>query len=117
MSVELFERSAGPRLFKEALTLAEAEMRLVDIGEKLGVAKRQAHIAVMYGKAMTQAGLTDPFIELSAPPANASRGVLDDKFLTNTAAPDPANDASAPDPANDASAPSSSELPPDEPNR
>jgi hypothetical protein len=35
--------------------------------------KRQANIAVQYGEEMRAAGLIDPYIELTEPPAAASR--------------------------------------------
>jgi DNA invertase Pin-like site-specific DNA recombinase len=73
MAVDLFEPSAGPKHFAEALRLSRDGLKLEEIGSRLGVAKRQAHIAVQYGRDMEAAGLTDPFIELKEPPAEASR--------------------------------------------
>jgi hypothetical protein len=40
--VDLFEPSAGPRLFAKALQLSEAKLTLEEIGREIGVAKRQA---------------------------------------------------------------------------
>lgn len=73
MTIDLFERSAGPQYFAEALTLSKASTTLEDIGKQLGIGKRKAHIAVQYGRALEAAGLTDPFIELTAEPTAASR--------------------------------------------
>jgi len=73
LRADLFKPSSGPRHFAQALALSEAKLTLVAIGEKLGTAKRQAHIAVQYGKQMREAGLIDPYVELTEPPAVASR--------------------------------------------
>lgn len=73
ISVDLFKRSAGPKHFARALALSEAKYTLEEVGRELGVAKRQAHIAAQYGRAMRAAGLTDPYMELTEPPAAASR--------------------------------------------
>jgi hypothetical protein len=73
MTVELFERSSGPEHFAQALELSRAGLTLEEIGRRLGIAKRQAHIAVQYGKDLEAAGLTDPYLELTAPPSAASR--------------------------------------------
>jgi hypothetical protein len=73
MTVDLFDRPAGPRHFAEALRLSTAGYTLLQIGQELGIAKRQAHIAVQYGKALEEAGINDPLIELTEPPSAASR--------------------------------------------
>lgn len=71
--VELFKRSAGPAFFERALEMSRANKTLVEIGRELGVTKRQAHIAVQYGRDLCAAGLTDPYLELTESPAAASR--------------------------------------------
>jgi DNA invertase Pin-like site-specific DNA recombinase len=73
MTIDLFELSAGPQHFAEALKLSKASTTLEEIGKQLGITKRQAHIAVQYGRDLEAAGLTDPFIELTAEPTEASR--------------------------------------------
>jgi DNA invertase Pin-like site-specific DNA recombinase len=73
LSVDLFEPSAGPRHFVRALALSEAGRTLVEIAAELGIAKRQAHIAVQFGRKLREAGVTDPYRELTRPPAAASR--------------------------------------------
>jgi site-specific DNA recombinase len=73
MMVDLFKRSAGPLHFAEALRLSRTGRILEEIGQQLGIAKRQAHIAVQYGKALAAAGLTDPFLPLEQPPNAVSR--------------------------------------------
>jgi hypothetical protein len=47
-------------------------MRLIDIGEELKLSKRSAHLALQYGIAMHNAGVTDPYIELADAPASWS---------------------------------------------
>jgi hypothetical protein len=53
--------------------LEAAGETLVEIGHELGISKRQAHLAVAYGRQMRVAGRTDPYIELMEPPVAASR--------------------------------------------
>jgi len=53
--------------------LAESGLRPTAIGKMLGMTKRTACIARDYGKALKAAGQTDPYIELTEPPENASR--------------------------------------------
>jgi DNA invertase Pin-like site-specific DNA recombinase len=72
--VDLFHRSGPPTHFAEALRLQEVDgLTLVEIGRKLGVSKRNAHLAVQYGKELRASGLSDPFLELTEKPAAASR--------------------------------------------
>ncbi|MBN8625688.1 MAG: recombinase family protein [Planctomycetes bacterium] len=71
--VDLFEPSTGPKYGLEALALYDQKIGLTEIGVRLGISKRQANIAVQYGRLLREAGLTDPFIELTAPPPQASR--------------------------------------------
>jgi hypothetical protein len=72
--VDLFEPSTGPRYGLEALNLKEEEnLTPTQISRRLGITKRKADIAVEYGRALRDAGLTDPFIEINEPPVNASR--------------------------------------------
>lgn len=74
MLVDLFERSAGPKHGLDALRLKEEEgLGLTAIGRRLGITKRQANIAVQYGETMRTANATDPYTELTEPPAAASR--------------------------------------------
>ncbi|MCY2990749.1 MAG: recombinase family protein [Planctomycetota bacterium] len=74
MLVDLFEPSTGPKYGLAALKLQEEEgLGLTAIGKKLGISKRRANIAVQYGRALREAGLTDPYIELTEPPTTASR--------------------------------------------
>jgi len=73
MTVDLFEPSSGPKHFAQALKLSRAGWILEQISKELGIAKRQAHVAVQYGRDLEAAGLTDPFIELKELPPAASR--------------------------------------------
>lgn len=74
MAVDLFEPSTGPKHGLAALKLQEEQhLGLTAIGKQLGITKRQAHIAVEYGKTLREAGLVDPFVELTEAPPAASR--------------------------------------------
>jgi len=73
ISVDLFERSTGPEHWKMALELHEQGLGPTAIGKSLGISKRGACIARDYGRQLRQAGLDDPFLELTEPPATASR--------------------------------------------
>jgi hypothetical protein len=80
LAVDLFNRPAGPKHFARALELHVVGKSLVKIGEELGIAKRQAHIALQYGHLLKDAGLTDPYGELKGPPEAASRWRTHPKF-------------------------------------
>ena len=71
--VDLFDPSSGPRCGLQAFALKQQGLSLVKIGRQLGISKRSAHIATQYGKAMTEADISDPFIVLTERPAAASR--------------------------------------------
>lgn len=74
MLVNLFTPSAGPEHGLAALKLKEEDqLGLTAIGRRLGITKRQANIAVQYGKSLRTAGLEDPFVELTLAPEVASR--------------------------------------------
>ena len=79
MLVDLFEPSTGPKYglaavrLKEKAEEDEEELGLTAIGRRLGINKRKANIALQYGRAMRAAGVTDPYRELTEPPAGASR--------------------------------------------
>jgi DNA invertase Pin-like site-specific DNA recombinase len=74
MVVDLFEPSTGPKHGLAALSLREEQhLGLTAIGKQLDISKRQAHIAVEYGKTLREAGLVDPFVELTKAPQAASR--------------------------------------------
>jgi DNA invertase Pin-like site-specific DNA recombinase len=73
MSVDLFERSAAVRYGLAAVALQEAGLSLAQIGQQLGIGKRQAHLAAQCGKRLKQAGRTDAFVELTQAPPAASR--------------------------------------------
>jgi site-specific DNA recombinase len=68
-----FEPSAGPKHGLAALALDDQKIGLTAIGKALGITKRQANIAVQYGRRMRAAGLVDPFIELTSKPEAGSR--------------------------------------------
>lgn len=72
LEAELFKSSTGPMYGVEAFRLSET-LGPTAIGKVLGISKRKACIATEYGKAMKEAGLTDPYVELTEAPANASR--------------------------------------------
>jgi DNA invertase Pin-like site-specific DNA recombinase len=70
---DLFHRPAGPKHYARALELSAQGKSLVRIGHELGIGKRQAHLALQYGSLLQKAGLTDPYVELTAAPLAASR--------------------------------------------
>jgi DNA invertase Pin-like site-specific DNA recombinase len=73
MLVELFRPSALARHALGAHELAETGMSLKKVGEALGISKRQAHLCSQLGARMAAAGVTDPFVRLTARPAKVSR--------------------------------------------
>lgn len=73
LTIDLFTRSAGPAYGQKALELKNQGLGLTAIGKALGITKRRAHLAVQFAEAMRDAGVTEPFTELTAAPLNASR--------------------------------------------
>jgi hypothetical protein len=74
MLVNLFKPSTGPEHGLKALELKEQQnLGPTAIGKKLGISKRRVDIAINYGRALREAGMTDPYIELTEPPTTASR--------------------------------------------
>lgn len=72
--VNLFEPSTCPEHGSAALALNQQQgMNPTAIGKALGITKRQADLALQYGRKLRAANLQDPFIELTEPPAKASR--------------------------------------------
>ena len=78
LTVDLFDPSTGPKYGLKAVELMnKCGRHPTRIGRELGITKRQACIALDYGNALIAAGMTDPYIELTEPPSNASRWRLD----------------------------------------
>ena len=77
MMVDLFDASTGPAYGLRAVELADQGLQLTAIGLELGfdarLAKGRGYLALKYGRQMRAAGITDPYIELTEPPASASR--------------------------------------------
>ena len=73
LTIDLFTRSSGPKYGMDALALKKQQVGLTAIGRTLGITKRQAHLAVQFAEAIGEAGVTEPFKELSEAPPNASR--------------------------------------------
>ena len=73
LQVDLFKPSCGPKFGLAALRLQEQGLGLTAIGKKLGISKCQTNRAVQYGRGLRAAGLSDPFVEITEPPAAASR--------------------------------------------
>ncbi|MGZ0174321.1 MAG: recombinase family protein [Planctomycetales bacterium] len=71
--VDLFNASNSPRYAMKVRALREAGRKFADIAGSLGLAEMAAKRADAFGKEMRAAGLTDPFVRLTEPPANASR--------------------------------------------
>jgi regulator of replication initiation timing len=73
VTVDLFRPSTGPAFGLKAEALErEQRLGLMQIAKRLDLNKRRAHLALQYGRAMRQAGLVDPFVELTSPPAKAA---------------------------------------------
>jgi len=71
--IDLFEPTSVPKHAKAAWDMLSAGKRRKQIQAALGITKRIACQAVQLGEQMAQAGLVDPYIRLTEPPANASR--------------------------------------------
>jgi DNA invertase Pin-like site-specific DNA recombinase len=97
MLVDLFKPSIGPKHGLAALALYEAGKKLPEIGLLLGYepnkAKRDANIAVQYGRMLRDAGLTDAFQELLEPPPAASRWRMHKRFLHHSETKSPNGEA------------------------
>ena len=73
ISVDLFKPSTEPKYGRAALELHEQGLGPTAIGKRLGISKRCACIARDFGRQLRQAGVDDPFIELTKPPTFACR--------------------------------------------
>jgi hypothetical protein len=74
MIVDLFEVSCGPaRYWAQALKLDNAGLTSEEITTELGTNRATANRAVRYGKALAAAGLSEPFVALTAPPTETGR--------------------------------------------
>ena len=77
LEVDLFEPSKAPKYAMAAFEFYEnsgpKRPTLQRIADHLGISKRAAHLALQMGKGLKEAGRTDPFIELTEKPVNASR--------------------------------------------
>jgi DNA invertase Pin-like site-specific DNA recombinase len=73
LEVNLFEPSTGPEHGMQAAELAELGIGPTEIGKRLKITKRNACLAIEYGRKLRAAGVTNPYIPLTDPPAAASR--------------------------------------------
>ncbi len=71
--VDLFPPSDVPANAVKAYALKEAKLPRQEICQKLEITRRIYYQAVRLGAKMNQAGLVDPYIRLTEPPASASR--------------------------------------------
>jgi hypothetical protein len=75
--VDLFDMPVAPKHGIQALALREQGMTLKQVGLALGydarTAKRNANVAIDYGRQMRAAEITDPYQELTERPSAASR--------------------------------------------
>jgi hypothetical protein len=73
--VDLFEPSSVPKHAIAAIKLKEEnpKITLQQIGDKLDISKRNAHLALQMGLAMRDAGIEDPFVRLNERPAKVAR--------------------------------------------
>ena len=82
MTVDLFRPSEVPVNALRAIALYDAGRHTLDqIGQELGITLRNAHRAKELGKAMREAGLTDPYIRLTEPPANVAHWHIDPRYF------------------------------------
>jgi DNA invertase Pin-like site-specific DNA recombinase len=73
ISIDLFTIPEVPANAMRAVSLYEdAGLTLDELAAELGMTRRQAHRAKDLGKAMRAAGITDPYIRLTAPPQAAA---------------------------------------------
>jgi hypothetical protein len=73
VTVDLFRPSTGPAYGQKAEALErEQTLRLNEVAIALGLNRRRAHIALQYGRALRNAGLDNPYIELTGPPDAAA---------------------------------------------
>jgi DNA invertase Pin-like site-specific DNA recombinase len=74
VTLDLYRPSTVPAfaLKAEAINREQQNMSAEKVGKQLGLTKRVAHLAIQYGRALRQAGLEDPYIELTAPPEKAA---------------------------------------------
>jgi DNA invertase Pin-like site-specific DNA recombinase len=71
--VDLYKPSSVPAFGLEAEALdREQQMSARKVGNRLGLTKRVAHLAIQYGRALRQAGLEDPYVELKSAPEKAA---------------------------------------------
>jgi hypothetical protein len=74
ITVDLFNQGSAVKHAMDAATLAlEKKLTLEEIGRVLETSKRTAHLAKQLGTKLIEAGLRDPYIRLTEPPARASR--------------------------------------------
>ncbi|MCC7420279.1 MAG: hypothetical protein IT428_08370 [Planctomycetaceae bacterium] len=108
VQVDLFEPSTGPKFWRQALELEQKGFGVTHIGKALGITKRGGCLARDYGLMMQEKGLDDPFVELTEPPAQASRwgtrtrrttdktvGSAEGRILVEPPLPDPKSKADA----------------------
>jgi hypothetical protein len=82
IQLDLFKPSTGPEFGLAALKIKEETgLGLTAVGKRLGINKRRADLAIRYGRKLRDAGLTDPFIELTEAPESAARWRTHPKHL------------------------------------
>jgi DNA invertase Pin-like site-specific DNA recombinase len=71
--VDLYKPSSVPAFGLKAEALSrKPQVSAFEVGKQLGLSKRVAHQAIQYGKALRQAGLEDPYVELTSAPDKAA---------------------------------------------
>jgi DNA invertase Pin-like site-specific DNA recombinase len=71
--VDLFEPSTGPAFGLKAEALAREQGQTEDqVATNLGLTKHPARCAIKYGRALREAGIEDPYLELTEPPIKAA---------------------------------------------
>jgi hypothetical protein len=82
MAVDLFEIKRGPAFFWSKAIELKKSKTLDEVADELGTNRATARRSVRYGKELLEAGLTDPLIELTAPPTQGGRWKLHPRFQT-----------------------------------
>jgi hypothetical protein len=81
MKVDLFDVSRGPaKYWAQAVELQQAGRNCDQIATELNTNRATANRAVRYGKALLAAGLSDPFVELTAQPTKMVRWRVHRRF-------------------------------------
>jgi DNA invertase Pin-like site-specific DNA recombinase len=71
--IDLFDSPGHVRFAEKAYALHQQGVGAEDVGRQLGIPPWTAHNAIRLGQMMQEQGLSEPYVELKAPPGKASR--------------------------------------------